>query len=61
MGNMSYCRFENTSGDLEDCYDAMDEKDLSEGETKARAKLIRLCVDIACAYGDEVGKPCEQV
>jgi len=61
MGNMSYCRFENTLGDLEDCYDAMDEKALSEGETKARKRLIAMCVDIACDYGDEVGKPCEQV
>ncbi len=23
MGNMSYCRFENTYGDLRDCYDAL--------------------------------------
>ena len=23
MANMSYCRFENTYGDLQDCYDAL--------------------------------------
>lgn len=61
MGNMSYCRFENTVGDLQDCYDAMDERDLSESEAKARRRLIALCVDIACDYGDEVNKSCEQV
>jgi hypothetical protein len=61
MANMSYCRFENTVRDLEDCYDAMDERDLSEIETNARRRLIALCVDIACDYGDEVDKPCEQV
>ena len=61
MGNMSYCRFENTSGDLQDCYDAFDKKDLSDVEERARKQIIALCVDIACDYGDEVGKPCEQV
>ena len=52
MGNMSYCRFENTVSDLQDCYDAMDERDLSESETKARRRLIDLCVDIARDYGE---------
>jgi len=58
MANMGYCRFENTSGDLEDCFDHMDEKDLSESEQKARKKIIKLCVDSALDYGHEVGKPC---
>lgn len=30
MANMSYCRFENTSNDLLDCYNAMVD-DLDEG------------------------------
>ena len=53
MGNMSYCRFENTLGDLRDCYDALGEMpntdDLSESEKRAMSQLIRLCGDI---YGD---------
>ena len=53
MANMSYCRFENTLGDLRDCYEHMDDSDLSESETKARAKLIIECVDLAGDYGDE--------
>lgn len=41
MGNMSYCRFSNTSHDLEDCVTAMEEAynleemDLSEDEAQA--------------------------
>lgn len=54
MPNMSYCRFENTVNDLQDCYDSMHEK-LEEGfEKDARKRFIRLCVDIAEDYGDEL-------
>ena len=51
MGNMSYCRFQNTLQDLRDCYENMD-NELSEEEKKAQEKLIKLCVDIACDYGN---------
>ena len=47
---MSYCRFENTFRDLQDCYQEMDgiEFDqLSETEQRYRTKLIELCKDIA--------------
>ena len=30
MGNMSYCRFENTSRDLGDCLDAIENNELDE-------------------------------
>lgn len=56
MANMSYCRFENTLGDLQDCHENMDDDDLSEEEANARKRLIRLCVMIAGDYGDEVGE-----
>ncbi len=57
MSNMSYCRFENTLNDLRDCYDHIDEtEELSPGETKARERLIKLCVDIALDYCDEIGR-----
>lgn len=45
MGNMSYCRFENTLEALEDCREAMDEggaEDLSAEEARARLHLINL-------------------
>lgn len=50
MGNMSYCRFENTFRDLQDCEDALrnkDMKDLSKQEQKFRNYLIELCKEIA--------------
>ena len=49
MGNMSYCRFENTAGDLEDCIEHIN-ADLSESssyERRARKHLIELCRTIA--------------
>lgn len=42
MGNMSYCRFENTLKDLRDCYRNWDNY-LSTSEERAREKLLRLC------------------
>lgn len=52
MSNMSYCRFRNTLEDLRDCYNHIDEGDLSEEEQRARDRLIKLCAKIA-TYGDE--------
>lgn len=62
MPNMSYCRFQNTLDDLQDCYDNMDE-DLDAYEADAREKLIKLCVAIAQDYGDEVEShdPCAEI
>jgi len=50
---MSYCRFQNTLNDLEDCLEALsyDEK-LSEEEERAKKRLIKLCEDIACDFGN---------
>ena len=50
MSNMSYCRFRNTLPDLQDCYDNMDETDISKEEKKAKEKLIALCISIADDY-----------
>jgi hypothetical protein len=54
MANMSYCRFQNTWSDLVDCYNAMDDSELSDAESKARLKLIKLCAKIAGDYEDEI-------
>ena len=51
MGNMSYCRFENTLPDLRDCVRYSDEfstleeflGSLSESEEKAAKELLRQC------------------
>ena len=43
---MSYCRFENTYNDLRDCYNNIDNTDLSRTEAAARKKLIELCQSI---------------
>ena len=57
MGNMSYCRFENTYGDLQDCYNALGNKsldELSKTEKKYAKELIKMCRDIADDFLDEV-------
>jgi len=46
MSNMSYCRFQNTLQDLRDCLEHISDKDVSEEEEKARARLINVCRDI---------------
>jgi hypothetical protein len=51
---MSYCRFENTFRDLQDCAENLDDGDLSESETKYRRLLIELCKDIVDASEDEL-------
>lgn len=44
--NMSYCRFQNTLGELEDCLDHFEDDDLSELEARARKCIIQICRDI---------------
>lgn len=42
MSNMSYCRFTNTSGDLEDCLDAIrQDKRISDYEARAGRNMFR--------------------
>lgn len=45
MSNMSYCRFENTKGDLENCVDHMTDP-LSPAEHRARDAIIQMAYDI---------------
>jgi hypothetical protein len=63
MGNMSYCRFENTAGDLQDCLDNFEvsESELSDSEKRARCRIIRMACDIAESYADEIGIEAEIV
>ncbi len=43
MSNMSYCRFENTSSDIDDCLEHIHDDDLSEREERAREWVIETC------------------
>lgn len=48
MGNMSYCRFQNTASDLEDCQEALEallagEGKLSREELSAAIRLAQTC------------------
>uniref|UniRef100_A0A6M3J756 Uncharacterized protein n=1 Tax=viral metagenome TaxID=1070528 RepID=A0A6M3J756_9ZZZZ len=47
MGNMSYCRYENTYRDLKDCWDNFNDEPTSETEIKYRKLLVKLCQEIA--------------
>ena len=49
---MSYCRFENTYRDLQDCYNNMDSSDLSKSEFYMRRHMIALCMSIVDEYQD---------
>ena len=51
--NMSYCRFRNTLPDLRDCLEHIEDTDLSPAESRARQRLIKLCVEIAQDYGQD--------
>ena len=53
MANMGYCRFENTFNDLEDCFEHVNDKDLSDMEKSFRDKLIDMCVDISDEFSDD--------
>lgn len=49
---MSYCRFQNTYHDLQDCYDNM-ENVSGDTEKKYRTRIIELCKDIINDFGDD--------
>jgi len=65
MANMSYCRFENTTADFEDCYDALTEagsienyiktKDPSTEEIMAIQELINLAKAMVSNFGNIEG------
>lgn len=66
MSNMSYCRFQNTYHDVEDCYEALQAlfdgtdgegevpQPLSKDELDAAKHLVSLCQRITELFGDEV-------
>ena len=49
MGNMSYCRFENTARDLQDCLEAIENNemtDMSDYEVTGLESLLDTCKEI---------------
>ncbi len=62
MANMSYCRFENTSNDFEDCVEALDEaggienyiEDASNYEKNGIKKLFELAQRFIEDYENEI-------
>lgn len=56
MSNMSYCRFQNTLGDMQECLDSVvEQEELSADEEAARDELIQTCRDFVavCDESDE--------
>ncbi len=57
MGNMSYCRFENTARDLQDCLDAIENGEIndlsSQYEVDGLEELLEICKNIV-TYKDEI-------
>jgi len=49
MANMSYCRFENTARDLQDCVDAINRgeiDELNDYEVEGLRDILELCQEI---------------
>ena len=56
MSNMSYCRFNNTVADMEDCVEALEEdgiESLSESETEKAKRLYELAQEYIEIYQTE--------
>ena len=55
MGNMGYCRFENTLEELRDCVEHLDD-DLTGTEATSRERILNICRDLAIQY-----RACEEI
>lgn len=52
MGNMHYCRFHNTRMDVNECLDALDEREqLSPSEADAARQMLKAFVEFLTAEG----------
>jgi hypothetical protein len=60
MANMSYCRFRNTLGNLEECLDHLHDPLIAghpDGEHASRIKLVTLCERVLEACGVPADRP----
>lgn len=59
MANMSYCRYQNTAIDLEDCAAAMEEEGyegLEFKEQMAAERLFEICQRYMEAFSEKTGR-----
>jgi len=70
MSNMSYCRFQNTLHDLDDCKDAVEElvidddskrSALSREEVEAAVKLVETCTNLLLILSEEMACDIDEV
>jgi chaperonin GroEL (HSP60 family) len=61
MANMSYCRFENTRSDVNDCKEAIeeffyDEEEISDGERQHAAWMLEDMIEMLGSVAEHEGK-----
>lgn len=44
MANMGYCRFSNTKQDVDDCIEALENRDIKSSEERHKAKQMLITV-----------------
>ena len=62
MSNMSYCRFENTANDLEDCIEAIENEEINDlgiFEVQGLQRLLEQA-KIILSYKNEIEEGIEQ-
>lgn len=52
MANMSYCRFENTYRDLDDCLANLGDPDMSESEKHYARRIYNICRSYVAEFED---------
>lgn len=50
---MSYCRWENTLSDLEDCVESWDDGVANRDEARARKRLVELAEELLSLYRND--------
>ena len=53
MSNMSYCRWENTLSDLEDCVESFHEGVANRDEASARQRMMAVAEELLSLYRSE--------
>lgn len=54
MGNMSYCRFENTMNDLRDCLRHINREAENKRDDESRWEMIQLFTEVADEFDGSV-------
>jgi hypothetical protein len=53
MSNMSYCRWENTLSDLEDCVESFHDGVANRDEARARLRMMAVAEELLSLYRSE--------